>query len=281
MPDFAWPDFAWPDFAWLGFDGAFIESLTAGMQWPSIGLITLTVVTFLLAGLIKGVVGFGLPTVALTMLAAAVGLKSAMAIMVVPALFTNIWQGLSGGALVTLTRRLSGFLGLTLVGIFVGTSLLAATDGRLLAILLGVLILIYAATGLANWSPPKVTTRETWLSPVFGLLNGIVTGLTGSFIMPGLVYLRALDMTRDQMIQGMGIVFTLSSIALAIFLSRQSLMPPELLVASAAGTPAAFVGMALGQQLRSKLSDKGFERLFFLGLVIAGGFLIARNVRVL
>ena len=270
-----------PDFAWLGLDSAFIATLIAHLRWPSSDLITLTGVTFLLAGLIKGVVGFGLPTVALTMLAAAVGLKSAMAIMVVPALFTNIWQGLSGGALVALTQRLSGFLSLTLVGIFVGTSLLAATDGRLLAILLGVLILIYAATGLANWTPPKVTSREPVLSPVFGMLNGIVTGMTGSFIMPGLVYLRALEMTRDQMIQGMGIVFTLSSIALAIFLSRQSLMPPELLIASAAGTPAAFLGMAVGQRLRSKLSDKGFERLFFLGLVVAGGFLIARNVHAL
>ncbi len=62
--------------------------------------------TFLFAGGVKGVVGLGLPTISLALLAASVGLREAIALMLVPALVTNLWQGLTGGAFVALLRRL-------------------------------------------------------------------------------------------------------------------------------------------------------------------------------
>ena len=66
-----------------------------GMQDP----VTLTVValTFLLAGLVKGVIGLGLPTISLALLTAALGLPQAMALLLVPSFVTNLWQAVAGG----------------------------------------------------------------------------------------------------------------------------------------------------------------------------------------
>src|SRR5690606_13714915 len=61
--------------------------------------------TFVLAGLVKGVIGFGLPTVAVALLTLTIGLKDAMALMLVPSLVTNLWQALAGGRLWTILRR--------------------------------------------------------------------------------------------------------------------------------------------------------------------------------
>ena len=51
---------------------------------------------FVLAGTVKGVIGLGLPTVALGLLAASVGLERAMALMLVPSFVTNVWQAVAG-----------------------------------------------------------------------------------------------------------------------------------------------------------------------------------------
>ena len=54
---------------------------------------------FALGGLVKGVAGFGLPTVGLGLLALSRPLPEAMALMLLPTIATNIWQALAGGAL--------------------------------------------------------------------------------------------------------------------------------------------------------------------------------------
>ncbi len=62
--------------------------------------------TFLLAGLVKGIVGMGLPTVAMGLLSLALPPAEAAAILIVPSLVTNVWQLLAGPACGALMRRL-------------------------------------------------------------------------------------------------------------------------------------------------------------------------------
>ncbi|MBM0207112.1 hypothetical protein JNW90_32035 [Micromonospora sp. STR1s_5] len=66
----------------------------------------LIVLAFLLAGLVKGVIGLGLPTVAIGVLSLAMSPAQAAALLVVPSLVTNIWQLAAGSRLLPLTARL-------------------------------------------------------------------------------------------------------------------------------------------------------------------------------
>lgn len=244
-------------------------------------LAVLVGVTFLVAGIVKGIVGFGLPTVALALLAATVGLKPAIALTVFPALLTNIWQGLAGGHLVLLLKRLAPMLVMIVAGVFLGTMLLVQADAKVLTIFLGCLVIVYALTGLMRLQIPKAGRSEVWMSPVLGVVNGTVTGITGTFIVPGLLYLQALDLPRVQLVQAMGITFSLSSAVMALSLSRVSLLPADLAIISIAATVPAFVGMWLGQWLSSRLTDMQFNNAFFVGLLLVGCVLIARNSGVL
>ena len=74
-------------------------------------------VTFLIAGGVKGVVGLGLPTISLALLTATFGLKEGMALMLMPSLVTNAWQGLVGGALVAILQRLWLMILIACVGV--------------------------------------------------------------------------------------------------------------------------------------------------------------------
>ena len=89
--------------------------------------------TFLLAGVMKGVVGLGLPTVSLAILSATLGHKEAIALILVPSLLTNVWQGLAGGAFLEIMRRLWALFAMALLGTWLGVGVLAGADSRVVA----------------------------------------------------------------------------------------------------------------------------------------------------
>ena len=117
---------------------------------------------------------------------------------------------------------------------------------------------------------------EFWLSPAIGAVNGVVTGLTGSFVVPGVPYLQALGFPRELLIQAMGILFTVSTLALAIALTGHSLLPRELGVLSLAGLVPAYLGVLSGQRLRRRVEEERFRHMFFIGLMLLGAYMTVR-----
>jgi uncharacterized membrane protein YfcA len=231
--------------------------------------------TFLLAGSVKGVVGLGLPTISLAILTVVLDLASAMALLLIPSFVTNFLQGATGGHGRMLLRRLWPFL--LLATIMVGLSGLALgyLDHTQLRRLLGLLIIIYAGISLFGWRPSISTTNERWLGPVMGVLNGIFTGMTGSFVVPGVLYLNAIGLPRDALVQAMGILFALATLALAVMLGAQGMLTLDLGLGSLVGLPPALIGMAAGQRLRKRLSEALFRKVLFWALLAMGLYIVA------
>ncbi len=234
--------------------------------------IVIVCATFLFAGWVKGVVGLGLPTIALALLAATVGLKEAIALMLVPSMVTNVWQALAGGAFVALFRRLWLLLLMACIGAWFGVGILAQADSVLLTGLLGFLICGYAGVSLAAPQIPPPGRWEGILSPAAGAVGGFVAGLTGSFI-PGILYLQALGLSRDHLVQALGISFTVLTVALAAAFARQDLMTADLWMMSAVAVAPAALGMVLGRALRQRLPEALFRRVFFSALLLLGAYL--------
>ena len=247
---------------------------------PDIGspeTLFLVAVVFLLAGLVKGVIGLGLPTVALGLLTATLGLKDAMALMLIPSFATNLWQGLAGSALAALLRRLWLLLVCVCLATWLTAGLLARSDAVALSALLGGLLCLYGGLSLLRPQVPTPGRHEAWLSPVVGLVNGGLTGLTGSFVVPGVLYLQALGMPRDTFVQAMGVLFTVSTLALGASLAGYGLLPADLTGLSAAALAPAFAGMFVGQWLRRRLPEARFRQVFFSGIAALGVYIVART----
>jgi hypothetical protein len=232
--------------------------------------------TFLVAGLVKGVIGLGLPTVALAVLTATLGLKPAIALLLIPAFATNVWQSVVGGALAEILRRLSTLLIGVCAGTWVGVRVLAGSDARLLASLLGVLLGAYAIASLLKVQVRHQARSEPWLSPVIGTVNGVLTGMTGAYAVPALLYLQAMDFPRDRFVQAMGVLFLVSTIALAAALGDQDLLSPELGMLSLGAVLPSLLGMVAGARLRHRLSEAAFRKTFFVSLLILGAFIAVR-----
>ncbi|MEP0942943.1 MAG: sulfite exporter TauE/SafE family protein [Rhizobiaceae bacterium] len=234
--------------------------------------------TFLLAGLVKGVIGLGLPTVSLAVLAVLFDLPTAMALLIVPSLLTNIWQACIGDHSRALLLRLWPFLTLAAATVWFGGLGLGHFNLAALTALLGLLLIAYAAIGLGGVKLTVNRSAEKWAGPLLGTINGILTGLTGSFVVPGVMYLQSLGLPRDQLVQAMGMLFTVSTLALAATLSSNDLLSTDLAILSTGALIPAIFGMILGQALRKILSESQFRRVFLIALLLLGLYITVQTL---
>jgi uncharacterized protein len=181
-------------------------------------LVPAIVATFLLAGAVKGLTGMGLPTVAMGLLGALMAPVMAAALLIVPSFVTNVWQLFAGPAF-TLARRLWLMMLAIIIGTLAGSSVLAGANARWTTAGLGAALIVYPGFTLLVRQLSVPTRFEWWLSPSVGLMTGAVTGATGVFVIPAVPYLQALALSRDELVQSLGLSFTISTIALAVGLA--------------------------------------------------------------
>jgi len=232
------------------------------------------IATFLLAGTIKGTVGLGLPTVSLALLTVAIDMPTAMALMLVPAFVSNIWQATAGGQGRIVLARIWPFLLMATTMVWLGALALTRIDLHLLSALLGVLLMAYAGVNLAGFRLQLQPQQARWAGPLIGIVNGVITGMTGSFVMPGVIYLQAIGLSRDALIQAMGMLFLGSTIALGLSLQSHQLLTFELVTLSVIALPPALIGMVIGQLIRKRLSEQLFRRVFFISLELLGVYIV-------
>tara|TARA_R110002167_G_scaffold23813_1_gene84429 strand:+ start:4290 stop:5030 length:741 start_codon:yes stop_codon:yes gene_type:complete len=229
---------------------------------------------FLTAGIVKGVIGLGLPIVSVALLTVLVGLPNAMALMLIPALFANVWQGCVGGHANSVVKRIWPFLVLATVTVWLGALALTRVNLPLLSAFLGLVLMLYAVVNMAGLRISFSRSQDRWAGPLFGLANGIVTGMTGTSAVPGVIYFQAIGLQRDAMIQAMGILFSLSIAALAVSLGGNGLLNTELGLLSVAALVPSIAGMMLGQRIRKSLSETRFRQVFFIALLLLGLYII-------
>lgn len=240
--------------------------------------LALIAAVFLLAGCVKGVIGLGLPTVSLALLTATIGLQPAMALLLVPSFITNLWQAFSGGHGRVILRRMWPFLLTAVAAIWIGAQALTRVDLSLLSALLGALLVAYGALGLSRPQISIPEPWEVWLGPLVGTVNGVLTGMTGSFVVPGVLYLQAIGLPRGVLIQAMGILFAASTAGLAAALGGQNLLTAELGSLSAVAVVPALLGMWAGQRLSRRISEPAFRRVFLISLILLGLYIIGRSL---
>jgi uncharacterized membrane protein YfcA len=233
---------------------------------------------FLLAGLVKGVIGLGLPTVAMGLLGVIMLPAEAAALLIVPSAVTNIWQMLAGGRLGALVRRLWPMLAGSCIGTWAGGGLLARDPTGHAGTALGVALILYAVVGIAAPRLSLSTRREIWIGPLAGVLTGLITAATGVFVLPAVPYLQAIALEKEELVQALGLSFTVSTLALAAGLARDGVLGFDIAGASLLALLPALGGMWLGQWLRLRTSPVTFRRCFFLGLLALGGYLVLRGV---
>ena len=233
---------------------------------------------FAVAGAVKGVIGLGLPTISMGLLGALMPPTRAAAILVIPTLLTNVWQMWSGPALLALLKRLWPMLLTAVLGTVMTAGILTRANARVTTALLGCVLMVYCVVGLAGWRFKVRRASEPWLAPLIGLATGFINGATGIFVIPGVPYLQAIELDKDELVQALALSAFISTVALALGLGINSSLGFDIAAPTLVALAAAFAGMAIGQVARETLSVDAFRRWVFIGLFALGATMVARFV---
>jgi uncharacterized membrane protein YfcA len=233
---------------------------------------------FLVAGFVKGVLGLGLPTISMGLLAVTMTPGQAAAMLVVPSLVTNLWQMLAGPYVLKLVKRLGGMLIAACIGTWLGAGWLTGPHARYGAIALGLSLIVYAVLSLGAVRVSVPRQQEIWLGPLVGLVTGLITAATGVFVIPAIIYLQGIGLEKEELVQALGLSFTVSTVALSFNLMGAGVLSVSLASTAIVGLVTAAIGMWIGQLVRLRLDQQTFRRWFFIGLLLLGVYLTGRGL---
>jgi hypothetical protein len=237
-------------------------------------LLFFIVAVFLLAGFVKGVIGLGLPPVAMGLLAVAMPPTQALALVIVPGILTNIWQTFAGPHLRDIMRRLWPLLLGLAIGTRLNAGMMTGPYARYAPIFLGILLVIYALVSLRKFIFTVSLPNEKWIGGVVGLISGVISAATGVQVIPSMPYLQAIDMEKDEFVQALGVFFTVGTLALAFNLTTAGVLDQSTALPGVVALAGSFAGMAIGQAVRTRLAPETFRRWFLISMVWLGSYLV-------
>lgn len=228
---------------------------------------------FLIAGFVKGIIGMGLPPISMGIMALALPPAQAAALVLIPSLITNLWQMTAGPGLIAAARRFATLLIGICAGTWLGADVLTSLDSKIPNIVLGSALTIFTLLGLGSIHFQIKREHEVYWSPVIGVLSGLVMAATGVMVVPLIPYLHSLELTKEELLQTLGITFVVAAIALAILLFEAGILRVTNATGSAFALIPTAIGMFAGRVVLKRVETATFRFYFLLGLLALGLFI--------
>ncbi|HTO11242.1 MAG TPA: sulfite exporter TauE/SafE family protein [Candidatus Binatia bacterium] len=232
----------------------------------------------LVAAFVKGAVAFGFPLVATPLLALVVGVKTAVAVSIIPNIAMDSVQLVRRGHALATVRRMLSLIVFSMIGMWLGTLLLAILPGRVATLVLGVFVLAFAAVNATGLAPRVPAAWEPWLSPPVGLVAGVLGGLTNVPGTPMVLYFVALGLDKYDFVRAVAVTFVVVKVVQLGAVAWYGLLDGRLLAISLGFSVVALAGFAVGARLQDWLPARVFNRAVLGLLVITGAWLIYRGL---
>lgn len=243
-----------------------------------IGVMAWAMLAFAVAGLVKGISGIGYSTTALPILTLGVGIETAMPLVLLPSIASNLMVMVTAGHFRSSLSRFWPLYVAMLPGLILGLSTLSRVDKSIAEVALSAVVLGYTAYALAR---PE-TTLPAHLHKLFmvpaGFLNGLINGLTGSQIMPMIPYMMSLKLQPNEFVQSTNIGFTLASLVMLAGLTSIGYLDWNIVFISLAGLLPAFACVKVGTAIRSRLPAHAFRTIVLMVLAVLAISLLARHI---
>jgi uncharacterized membrane protein YfcA len=240
--------------------------------------LSLVVFGLLIAGVVKGATGIGYTSCALPFLAAAVGLKKAIALVLLPAIASNLAAVFVTPHLTEMLVRFSPMYIATIPGMILGVYLLSWVDQKLPTCILGLLIVAYSIFAIKR---PSFAISETFERPLqipVGLLNGFFTGLTGSQVLPLVPYVLGLHLDPDRTTQVVNLTITIASAFMMFAIYQAGVASADSMMDSVAAVVPAILGIFVGTKCRGFIPAQHYRLYVQITLGFLGAGLIVKQL---
>ena len=252
--------------------------LVTGILPP--GLWVWAIMVGLLAGVVKGLVGFAMPMILISGLGSIVSPDLALAGLILPTVVSNVWQAFRQGprAAWDSVRRFRVFLAVGGVVLVLSAQLVRVLPGQVLLLGLGGLITVYAVLQLSGvpMTLPRTPTRKT--EGLVGAVAGFIGGLSGVWGPPTVALLTAMETPKAEQMRVQGVIYGLGSVLLLSAHVVSGVLNRESLPLSLALVGPAVAGLFIGFAVQDRIDQSTFRKLTLAVLLIAGLNLIRRGV---
>ncbi|KAA5606697.1 sulfite exporter TauE/SafE family protein [Roseospira marina] len=235
---------------------------------------SLVVAAFLLAGLIKGAIGFGVPIVVISLLTLALPVKDAIALVVVPAFAGNLLMMREGGRVREILARFWPLMTAKAICLGIGAAILATVPTRAILLVLGVVVITFSLFGERL---PRLHLRprqEKVAGALVGAVTGLLAGTTTIFGPPVVMYMTALRLDRATYVAAIGTLWSLTNVLTLVAFGATAVLTLPLFLASLPLAPVLLAGYPVGRWVRQRVDDRVFRRLVMAGLLVSGGRLL-------
>lgn len=239
----------------------------------------IAVLVALLAGVVKGIVGFAMPMILVSGLGAFLPPEIVVAGLILPTLITNGMQalrrGLHGARLAV--RSFAWFLAVGGVTMALAAQLVLLIPQNAYFLLIGFPITGFVVLQIAGWIPASIK-RSRRLDCGVALVAGFMGGLSGIWGPPTVTYLTALNTPKSVQMQVQGVIYGLGALILTVAHWGSGVLNANTLWLSVGLTAPAVIGMVAGTSIQDRIDQKMFRRATLIVLLLAGLNLIRRGL---
>ena len=245
--------------------------LIAEFPLHSIGYIFLV---YVICGLIKGSIGFGMPTVSISLLVFLMDVKLIIALILIPTIIVNIYQLSRGGNFKKIIHETKYFLFFSTFFIYPGAYLLKIINSDVIIFLIAIILITNSILYLINVRFILPFYQKPLLQIFVGSVNGLIIGMTSIYTIPLIFLLQSLNYNKNTTIQFLGIAFFLYPIAQLISFSSFELISFKIIQHSFLVLIPIFMGLLIGQKIRTMISERLFQKFFYLMLLFMSFIII-------
>ena len=238
------------------------------------------VLVTLVAGFVKGAVGFAMPMIMISGLGSLLPAELALAALILPTLFSNVYQAARDGAVAAAAsaRRFWRYILMVIVFILLSAQTVAIMPQSVMFLILGSVVTVFCIVQLAGWRPRFRGAARGPIEVAIGALAGALGGVSGVWGPPTVMYLTAIEAEKRESIRIQGVVYALAAITLTMAHVRSGVLNAETAVLSLGLVVPAAVGMLAGVWLQDRLDQARFRQVTLVVLVVAGLNLIRRGL---
>jgi uncharacterized membrane protein YfcA len=244
----------------------------------SAGIILSCLLSLFAGGAVKGLVGLGLPVIGMPLLSLTLQLKTAIAVLVVPLVVSNLSQSFEGGLFRATLERFWPTLATLFVSAAVSAQALVALPDRALFTMAGTAIIVLP---LITYFYPALRigpSLERWLGPCVGIIGGFLGGVSAFYGPPLMIFLAALRLPKAEFVPAISLMFFVGALGLAVGLLGFGVSGVRELGLSALATLPVFVGMSLGRRVRIALDERQFALLLRAIYVVIGTIFLLKGL---
>lgn len=240
--------------------------------------ITLIMFTFFFAAFVKGMAGLGFTTICLAILAYSVGIKKGIPLILIPALISDVILVYEAGHFRGSLTRFWPIHLFAIPGVAIGLWFLGWVPGHVLTMLLGFVILAFVVFASLSQNLQLHTRWERIACVISGFMTGILTGMTGSQLMPIMPFLVSLNMPRDYFVQTINTFFTVVTLTMIFGLSFMNMLNFGVLTISLVGLVFVYIGTKTGNYLGRRFSPSVFRYCVLMMMAFSGAGLILKEL---